>query len=189
MSSQDTPDSPSLDDDPAYDPSLTSPSALQLSSSLTHTREVSMIEKGKEHVGVVFTPSLAEQRIAWVLQVLRKENVRSVLDVGCGEGELLRILSRPSSTIPEEPILDPGSSSSNSTPTLTSKAIGLKRLRSQSSETPLRSTGQSGGGQSTMTATNKDDPSFPLDLSNVVVKDLFIHVSQRRFSLCCFLSL
>ncbi|KAG7571116.1 hypothetical protein FFLO_00941 [Filobasidium floriforme] len=93
-----------LHDDPAYDPTLTSPSAIHLSTSLTHTREVSMIEKGPSHVGVVFTPSLAEQRISWALDVLRKEEARSVLDVGCGEGALLKILCRPASCVMEDPI-------------------------------------------------------------------------------------
>jgi hypothetical protein len=44
------------------------------------------------------------QRIEWALDVLRKEGVRSVLDVGCGEGDLLRVLCEPAATVPEDPI-------------------------------------------------------------------------------------
>lgn len=43
------------------------------------------------------TLSLNEQRIQSVLAVLRREGVRSVLDVGCGEGRLLRELVRDKS--------------------------------------------------------------------------------------------
>ncbi|KAI0267749.1 hypothetical protein BC834DRAFT_869774 [Gloeopeniophorella convolvens] len=42
---------------------------------------------------VKFVPPLHEQRRAWALQVLRNEQVSSVLDVGCGEGILLQHLS------------------------------------------------------------------------------------------------
>ena len=172
-----TPAEAGLDDDPAYDPSLTSPSAVQLSTSLTHTREISMIEKGTEHVGVVFSPKLAEQRIAWCLDVLRRENVRSVLDVGCGEGALLQILSRPASTIMEDPIVPVGSSStggaispgngqggSSSRPS----AGGLKRLRSETSEFAMN-----GRDAARRSSRHEDSPEPP-----GVFKELFIHVSR-----------
>lgn len=82
-----------------------------------------MIEKDQK-VGVTFTPRLAQQRMDWTLEVLRREGVTSVLDIGCGEGEmpvveevtnsilistsptgtLLNILSQPASSVPEAPI-------------------------------------------------------------------------------------
>ncbi|KAJ9091084.1 hypothetical protein QFC19_009258 [Naganishia cerealis] len=91
-------------EDPAYDPSLTSPSAQTASAQLSSVREVSMVEHGIERVGIRFSPSLQMQRIEWALDVLRKEGVRSVLDIGCGEGDLLRVLCEPAATVPEEPI-------------------------------------------------------------------------------------
>jgi hypothetical protein len=91
-------------EDPAYDPSLTSPSAQSTAAQLSSVREVSMVEHGIERVGIRFSPSLQMQRIEWALDVLRKEGVRSVLDVGCGEGDLLRVLCEPAATVPEDPI-------------------------------------------------------------------------------------
>ncbi|KII85179.1 hypothetical protein PLICRDRAFT_45333 [Plicaturopsis crispa FD-325 SS-3] len=44
---------------------------------------------------VRFFPPLYQQRRIWVLDILRRENVTRVVDVGCGEGELLRALSQP----------------------------------------------------------------------------------------------
>ncbi|KAI5452046.1 hypothetical protein NCC49_000989 [Naganishia albida] len=93
-----------IDEDPAYDPSLTSPSAQTTAAQLSTTREVSMVEHGIERVGIRFSPSLQMQRIEWALDVLRREGVKSVLDVGCGEGDLLRVLCEPAATVPEEPI-------------------------------------------------------------------------------------
>lgn len=63
-----------------------------------------MVEHGIERVGIRFSPSLQMQRIEWALDVLRREGVKSVLDVGCGEGDLLRVLCEPAATVPEEPI-------------------------------------------------------------------------------------
>lgn len=93
-----------IDEDPAYDPSLTSPSAQTTAAQLSTTREVSMVEHGIERVGIRFSPSLQMQRIEWALDVLRREGVKSVLDVGCGQGDLLRVLCEPAATVPEEPI-------------------------------------------------------------------------------------
>lgn len=47
-----------------------------------------------DHVEVEPTPTLNEQRLAQVLAVLRDEHAQSVLDLGCGEGNLLRALLR-----------------------------------------------------------------------------------------------
>lgn len=76
-----------LTSDPAYDPSLTSPLSTLTSSQLAGTREVSLVEHGRAQAGVVFVPPLRDQRKQWLCEVLRKEGVGSVLEVGCGEGE------------------------------------------------------------------------------------------------------
>lgn len=76
-----------LTSDPAYDPSLTSPLSTLTSSQLAGTREVSLVEHGRAQAGVVFVPPLRDQRKQWLCEVLRKEGVGSVSEVGCGEGE------------------------------------------------------------------------------------------------------
>ncbi|RXK38257.1 hypothetical protein M231_04429 [Tremella mesenterica] len=80
-------------------PQKLSPSALPA----TILPEVSIVEAEKE-VGVTFTPELWLQRRSWAMDVLRKENIRSVLDIGCGPGALLELLVKPPSTINEPPI-------------------------------------------------------------------------------------
>ncbi|KAK4687932.1 small RNA 2'-O-methyltransferase, partial [Tremellales sp. Uapishka_1] len=65
--------------------------------------EISMVE-ASDATGVSFTPELWMQRRHWALEVLRSENVRSVLDLGCGPGALLETLVIPPSTIYEPPI-------------------------------------------------------------------------------------
>jgi len=42
---------------------------------------------------VKFLPPLHEQRRSWALEILRRERITSVLDVGCGEGVLLQHLT------------------------------------------------------------------------------------------------
>lgn len=44
---------------------------------------------------VNFYPPLFLQRRIWILDILRRENIVDVLDVGCGEGQLLGVLSQP----------------------------------------------------------------------------------------------
>ncbi|KAI0714296.1 hypothetical protein C8T65DRAFT_738763 [Cerioporus squamosus] len=44
---------------------------------------------------VTFHPALYLQRRGWVLDIMRREGVQEVLDVGCGEGELLSCLCNP----------------------------------------------------------------------------------------------
>ncbi|KZP00518.1 hypothetical protein CALVIDRAFT_509770 [Calocera viscosa TUFC12733] len=48
---------------------------------------------------VHFRPYLWEERHAWILRILRQENARTVLDIGCGEGALLSTLCQPAQTI------------------------------------------------------------------------------------------
>ncbi|KIM84337.1 hypothetical protein PILCRDRAFT_27688, partial [Piloderma croceum F 1598] len=47
------------------------------------------------HLKVTFFPPLYLQRRIWVLNVLRREDITSVVDIGCGEGELLACLAQP----------------------------------------------------------------------------------------------
>ncbi|EJU04973.1 hypothetical protein DACRYDRAFT_48036, partial [Dacryopinax primogenitus] len=54
---------------------------------------------GATVLDVQFRPFLWEQRHAWVLSVLRKEQARTVLDIGCGEGSLLATLSQPAQAV------------------------------------------------------------------------------------------
>ncbi|RDB26089.1 Small RNA 2'-O-methyltransferase [Hypsizygus marmoreus] len=54
-----------------------------------------LMEDDYQELKVTFYPPLFLQRRIWVLDVLRAENVTKVLDVGCGEGQLLTVLSQP----------------------------------------------------------------------------------------------
>jgi len=49
---------------------------------------------------VRFFPGLSDQRQIFLLDILRKYNPSSVLDIGCGEGVLLEAVSRPSFALP-----------------------------------------------------------------------------------------
>ncbi|GMK58459.1 hypothetical protein CspeluHIS016_0504910 [Cutaneotrichosporon spelunceum] len=82
-------------------PPLISPGALPPEDD--SKVEVSQIE-ASDFTGVTFSPELWMQRRHWALDVLRKENVRSVMDIGCGPGSLLQTLVMPPSTIAEKPI-------------------------------------------------------------------------------------
>ncbi|WWD18873.1 hypothetical protein CI109_103328 [Kwoniella shandongensis] len=81
-------------------PELLAHSSLPQTSSIP---EVSMVEESTV-TGVTFTPELWMQRRHWALQVLRREQVQSVLDIGCGPGSLLETLVIPPSTVSEPPI-------------------------------------------------------------------------------------
>ncbi|KAF9036235.1 hypothetical protein BJ165DRAFT_625247 [Panaeolus papilionaceus] len=48
-----------------------------------------------EELRVNFYPELFLQRRIWILDMLRKEGISKVLDVGCGEGQLLCTLAQP----------------------------------------------------------------------------------------------
>ncbi|KLO17154.1 hypothetical protein SCHPADRAFT_900941 [Schizopora paradoxa] len=56
----------------------------------------SAVGSAVDNLRVSFFPPLQEQRRGWILSVLRKERVRSVVDIGCGEGSLLQCLCNPS---------------------------------------------------------------------------------------------
>ncbi|KAF8631373.1 hypothetical protein AX15_002429 [Amanita polypyramis BW_CC] len=48
-----------------------------------------------DELKVTFYPPLYLQRRLWVLNIVRSESVAQILDVGCGEGQLLSILCQP----------------------------------------------------------------------------------------------
>ncbi|KAG8726500.1 hypothetical protein FRC12_023344 [Ceratobasidium sp. 428] len=52
---------------------------------------------------VKFIPPLAHERQRWIMETLRLNGARSVLDIGCGEGSLLSVLCGPASSIPNDP--------------------------------------------------------------------------------------
>src|SRR5271169_4304713 len=54
---------------------------------------------------VKFTPALYLQRQAFLLQALRSAKPKSVLDVGCGEGNLIECLVRVDKDLPVELIV------------------------------------------------------------------------------------
>ncbi|GJJ08249.1 hypothetical protein Clacol_002459 [Clathrus columnatus] len=59
--------------------------------------------ESNEGLIVTFNPPLYLQRQMWLLNALTREKVRSVLDIGCGEGNLLHCLTEPSiSVLPPE---------------------------------------------------------------------------------------
>ncbi|KAJ1307858.1 hypothetical protein OPQ81_001938 [Rhizoctonia solani] len=61
-----------------------------------------------EDLVVRFMPPLAHERQRWILETLRLHRARSVLDIGCGEGELLSVLCKPASSIPNDGSSEPG---------------------------------------------------------------------------------
>ncbi|THV07241.1 hypothetical protein K435DRAFT_742234 [Dendrothele bispora CBS 962.96] len=48
-----------------------------------------------EELKVTFVPPLYLQRRIWILDVLRRESITDVVDIGCGEGQLLSTLCQP----------------------------------------------------------------------------------------------
>ncbi|OSD06449.1 hypothetical protein PYCCODRAFT_1383447 [Trametes coccinea BRFM310] len=48
-----------------------------------------------QELTVTFNPQLYLQRRGWVLDIMRREGITEVLDIGCGEGELLACLCNP----------------------------------------------------------------------------------------------
>ncbi|KAH9838573.1 uncharacterized protein C8Q71DRAFT_751899 [Rhodofomes roseus] len=57
-------------------------------------------QEGTEELTVTFQPPLFLQRRGWVFDVLRREGVREILDVGCGEGSLISCACNPAPWLP-----------------------------------------------------------------------------------------
>jgi SAM-dependent methyltransferase len=57
----------------------------------------------REPLPVYFSPSLYDQRRLWVMSILRRERVSEVLDLGCGDGNLLACLCNPPPWLPGGP--------------------------------------------------------------------------------------
>ncbi|KAJ7761990.1 hypothetical protein DFH07DRAFT_814812 [Mycena maculata] len=53
---------------------------------------------------VTFYPPLFLQRRIWILDILRRETIADVLDVGCGEGQLLGVLAQPAPWLASPPM-------------------------------------------------------------------------------------
>lgn len=58
----------------------------------------------EKELTVTFQPPLYLERRGWIFDILRRERVRTVLDVGCGEGELISCLCNPAPWLPPPPI-------------------------------------------------------------------------------------
>ncbi|KAG9224607.1 hypothetical protein CCMSSC00406_0002242 [Pleurotus cornucopiae] len=58
---------------------------------------------------VTFYPPLVLQRRIWILNILRNQRITSILDIGCGEGQLLSVLAQPAPWLraPPPDILSP----------------------------------------------------------------------------------
>ncbi|KAI0749430.1 hypothetical protein C8Q80DRAFT_1231949, partial [Daedaleopsis nitida] len=61
------------------------------------------VDESKE-LPVTFHPGLFLQRRGWVLDIMRCEAITEVLDVGCGEGELLSCLCNPAPWLASPPL-------------------------------------------------------------------------------------
>ncbi|KAJ7650045.1 hypothetical protein FB45DRAFT_778946 [Roridomyces roridus] len=59
------------------------------------SEEIDLNSDSGAELQVHFYPPLFLQRRIWILDILRREAIVDVLDVGCGEGQLLRVLSQP----------------------------------------------------------------------------------------------
>ena len=66
------------------------------SELLTHASDpTAPADEASQEFSVTFQPPLFLQRRGWAFDIMRRERVRQVLDVGCGEGELLGCLCNP----------------------------------------------------------------------------------------------
>ncbi|KAH8100047.1 hypothetical protein BXZ70DRAFT_1000564 [Cristinia sonorae] len=76
-------------------------------ASTTDTSNIGLNEETE--LPVIFYPPLYLERRGWVLDILRRESITQVLDVGCGEGELLGCLCNPAPwlTPPPPSVLPP----------------------------------------------------------------------------------
>ncbi|KAG9102432.1 hypothetical protein FS749_000022 [Ceratobasidium sp. UAMH 11750] len=59
-------------------------------------------DNAPQDLPVRFIPPLAHERQRWIMETLRLNNARSVLDIGCGEGSLLSALCGSASSIPND---------------------------------------------------------------------------------------
>jgi SAM-dependent methyltransferase len=53
-----------------------------------------------EELEVYFQPPLHEQRKLWIFDIIRRELIHDILDIGCGEGALLYPLCHPAPYLP-----------------------------------------------------------------------------------------
>ncbi|CAK5269663.1 unnamed protein product [Mycena citricolor] len=99
--------------------SLSTTSLLQFFAMATSFVTTTTIQEIEEHDGdleeeidiyadapslpVTFIPQLFLQRRIWILDILRRESIVDVLDVGCGEGQLLSVLAQPAPWLPPPP--------------------------------------------------------------------------------------
>ncbi|KAF8071784.1 hypothetical protein FPV67DRAFT_1411272 [Lyophyllum atratum] len=69
-----------------------------------------------EELKVTFYPPLFLQRRIWVLDIMRTEKVTKLLDIGCGEGQLLSVLCQPAPWLSPPPphVLPPLQAASDS---------------------------------------------------------------------------
>ncbi|KAG9128083.1 hypothetical protein FRC07_005225 [Ceratobasidium sp. 392] len=65
--------------------------------------DVESPDSNSQDLPVRFIPPLAHERQRWIMETLRLNNARSVLDIGCGEGSLLSALCSSASSIPSDP--------------------------------------------------------------------------------------
>ncbi|KAL4247994.1 Small RNA 2'-O-methyltransferase [Abortiporus biennis] len=65
-----------------------------------------------EELIVTFNPPLSLQRRGWIFEKLRQERISEIVDIGCGEGELITCLCNPPPWLPHKP--------QSTTPTLSS---------------------------------------------------------------------
>jgi small RNA 2'-O-methyltransferase len=63
---------------------------------------ISGSERVHDPLPIYFSPPLYDQRRLWVMSILRQEGVSSILDVGCGDGNLLACLCNPPPWLSEE---------------------------------------------------------------------------------------
>ncbi|KAJ3546878.1 hypothetical protein NMY22_g1864 [Coprinellus aureogranulatus] len=94
-------------------------------------------EEDEQELRVTFYPELYLQRRIWILDILRRENMTQVwgslsriLDVGCGEGELLTPLCQPAPWLAPPPPdrLPPPSTDTSSDPSKTASSPDFNNL-------------------------------------------------------------
>lgn len=82
-----------------------------------------ILEEDRDHeLRVTFNPPLYLQRKIWILDVMRRDSVTNVVDIGCGEGQLLIALCQPAPWLgpPPPEILPPSDATDTATPNFNS---------------------------------------------------------------------